>query len=147
MKANWKSLLIVITIVVLLALLLTFFLGKKQEQKESDLSARSSEGVVAGVKTEKSGDYVERLARFMAENGMVLYGSYQSTDTKKQKDLFGDSAKYLDYVECDASGPNANPDECISQKIDIYPTWLYQGKQYVGIKSLGEIAEITGSFE
>ncbi len=148
MKANWKTLLIISTAIVLMALLATFLLAKKEEKAESNIQAREKpKGVVAGSTTIEGGDYVERLAKNMRDKGMVLFGSYQSKDSKEQKELFGDAAKYLDYVECDASGPNANPDECIAQNIDIYPTWLFNEKSYSGKKTLAEISSIIGFSE
>jgi hypothetical protein len=54
--------------------------------------------------------------------------------------LFGDAASNLDYVECDSTGQNANPDECVSQKVEQYPTWIYGGNAYAGEKSLSELA-------
>ncbi|MCL5410477.1 MAG: hypothetical protein M1324_01330 [Patescibacteria group bacterium] len=147
MKANWKTLLTVSTLIVVVALFITFFLGKAQDKNDSKISTSRTEGSVAGSTTIKSGDYVERLAKYMSDKGMVLYGSYQSFDSKNQKELFGEAAKYLDYVECDASGLSSNPDECIAQKINSYPTWLFEGKQYVGKKSLAELAAIVGFTE
>lgn len=148
MKANWKSLLFISTFIVVTALLATFFLSKEQDKKDTNLGTiKTSEGNVAGSTTIQGGDYTERLARVLNEKGMVLYGSYQSKESLDQKALFNDSSKYLDYVECDASGLNANPDECIAQKIDTYPTWVYEGKQYTGGKTLAELAEIVGFSE
>jgi len=142
MKANWKSLLFLITVVVVGALFFTFLGGQKQD-KQSSGKKDGTEGVVAGSSTIK-GDYTEQLAKFLRDKGMVLYGSYQSADSKSQKELFGDDAKYLDYVECDASGPDANPDECILQKVEVYPTWVYAGKAFPGQKSLADLAQIVG---
>jgi len=147
MKANWKILLFICTLVVVAALFATYFIGKSQEKDDSQSEALNSEGSVAGSTTIKGDDYTERLAKDIRDKGMVLYGSYQSLDSKEQKELFGDAAKYLDYVECDASGPNANPDECISQKISSYPTWIFEGKEYPGKKTLAEIAAIVGFSE
>lgn len=144
MKANWKSLLFLITVVIVGALFFTFLGGQKKDQQS--LNNKNKEGVVAGATTVESGYDVE-LAKDLRDKGMVLYGSYQSDDSEQQLAIFGDAAKYLDYVECDASGPSANPDECISQKVEIYPTWIYQGKSYTGEKSLGELANIVGFSE
>lgn len=147
-KANWKTLLTLSTTIVVAALTITFFIGKTEDNKSnSGQLSLGSKGNVAGSSTIQGSDYAERLVKYLRDNGMVLYGSYQSTESKEQKDLFGDALKYLDYVECDASGPNANPDECIAQKIEIYPTWVFEGKQYAGKKSLAELAKIAGFSE
>lgn len=140
MKASWKSLLFLITVVVVGALFFAFLGEKKTDQKNANISSVSNEGIVAGSTTE-TGGYIESLAQALRDKSMVLYGSYQSQDTIDQKALFGDASKYLDYVECDQSGQSANPDECISQKIEVYPSWLYQGKLYPGKLTLSELAE------
>ncbi len=144
MKADWKSLLFIITVVVVGALFFTFLSGQKQNKQSA--SKTTAEGSVAGVTTVKT-DFADELAKNLRDKGMVLYGSYQSEDSKAQKELFGDSARYLDYVECDATGENANPDECVSLKVESYPTWIYQGKSYIGVKSLAELAQIIGFSE
>lgn len=144
MKANWKSLLFLITVIAVGALFFTFLGMQKQDKQYA--SNKSSEGTVAGVTTEKS-DYGTLLAKDLRDKGMVLYGSFQSADSKDQTALFGDSAQYLDYVECDVAGPNANPDECVLQKVLVYPTWIYEGKSYTGVKSLAELAQIVGFSE
>lgn len=141
MKANWKSLLFLITVVVVGALFFAFLNGQKQDQQSSN--AENAEGSIAGVTTVES-DYSMELAKTLRDKGMVFYGSYQSADSKQQSDLFGDAAKYLDYVECDASGQSANPDECISHDVTIYPTWIFEGKTYTGVRALAELAQIVG---
>ncbi|MFA4996324.1 MAG: hypothetical protein WC536_04260 [Patescibacteria group bacterium] len=148
MKANWKSLLFLITFIVVAALFATFFLSKEQDKKDINTGIiKTSEGDVAGSTTIQGEDYTERLARFLNEKGMVLYGSYQSKGSLDQKELFKASSQYLDYVECDASGLNANPDECLALEISIYPTWIYEGKQYAGERTLAELAGIVGFSE
>jgi hypothetical protein len=129
MKANWKSLLFIITVVIVGGLFFTFLYGQKQE-RESANSIITPEGEVAGVTTIE-GSYTDKLAKDLRDKGMVLFGSYQSSDTAAQLALFNGSAKYLDYVECDASGPSANPDECV----------------YTNIQGLAELAKIVGFSE
>ncbi|MEK9156093.1 MAG: protein disulfide isomerase family protein [Patescibacteria group bacterium] len=92
----------------------------------------------------ESADYKERLAKYLAEKGMVLYGAYWCSHCKDQKEAFGEAVQYLDYVECDPRGENANPSECEAQGIEGYPTWVYQGQKYSGTRSLSELAQISG---
>lgn len=140
------------TLIIISGMSLVFALGKTKID-DSELSVQSRDtGSVAGATANRndgsvdlnlSGDYLSKFAKYLNDNGMVLYGSFQSPDSIKQKEVFGESANLLDYVECDASGQNANTDECIGRGIDTYPTWLFEGKQYKGIQSLSELAKIT----
>lgn len=143
MKREWKFFLTAVCIVLVVGLVGLYVTGKTTPNlsKKSD-SRDSSAGQVAGATTIDNSDYLTRLAKNLTEKDVVLYGSYQSAELKQQKDLFGNAASYLNYVECDAAGPNSNPDECIGQNIKIYPTWIYAGKSYTGIQSLSDLAKL-----
>lgn len=147
MNSNLKMFSLVILAVVLVAGGLIFLGGKIQNKIAAD--SASENGLVAGVSTEDGKDsaYIEKLAKFTAEKGMVLYGAYWCPHCKDQKKMFGDAFQYVDYVECDPKGANANPDECTAAGIEGYPTWIYQGQQYSGAQSLSQIAKIVGFSE
>lgn len=84
------------------------------------------------------------LAKHLRQSGAKMYGSYKCPHCNDQKALFGDASKYVDYVECDPTGPNANPNLCFSRGIMNYPTWEINGKYYEGAKSLPELSNISG---
>jgi len=146
MNKNTKIFLIIVLIVIVISGTLIYFAGRNNNT--SGINDSSDNGSVAGTSTnqddQKDNAYIEKLAKFMTEKGMVLYGAYWCSHCQNQKKLFGEAFKYIDYVECDAQGPNANPDECVAQGIEGYPTWIYQGKQYSGEKSLSDLAKIVG---
>ena len=129
--------------IVLAGLGIVFFASNKANApvKTTDLS----NGNVAGVSSNnKDQSWIEGLAKQLSEKGMVMYGAYWCSHCNNQKKEFGDAFKYVDYVECDAKGPNANPDECSAKGIEGYPTWIYQGQKYSGEQSLDKLAEIIG---
>lgn len=143
---NWIAFVIVLVAVAAVAGSLVYFSAKskKEDQTTSD---NASAGQVAGTSTQqdnKSSQYIEKLAKYTKEKGMVMYGAYWCSHCKQQKETFGDAFQYIDYVECDAKGQNANPDECKAQGIEGYPTWIYSGTKYSGYKTLAELAEIVG---
>jgi len=142
---NKKWLIIGIALIVIIAGLgIIFFSSNKVGDKNSKTNEPEG-GQVSGATTENENSvYKENLAKFLKEKGMILYGAYWCPHCKDQKALFGDAAKYLDYVECDAKGEGANPDECVARGIEGYPTWIYEGKQYSGPQTLEELAEIVG---
>ncbi|MFA7243875.1 MAG: protein disulfide isomerase family protein [Patescibacteria group bacterium] len=129
-------------IIVIIGLVILFYSNKKSSSEQAN-SDNSGEGNVAGVTTEDQ-DFATGLAKYMTAQGMVMYGAYWCPHCKSQKEIFGDAFKYVDYVECDASGPDANPDECVAKGIEGYPTWIYNGTKYSGDKSLQELANIVG---
>lgn len=140
---KWLLFLAIAVIVIIAGLGIIFFASNRVGDKNS--KSESENGQVAGTSTQtENAEYKEKLAKFLKEKGMILYGAYWCPHCKEQKELFGDAAQYLDYVECDAKGENANPDECIARGIEGYPTWIYEGKQYSGTQSLEKLAEIVG---
>lgn len=142
--SNKKWLVIGIALIVIIAGLgIIFFASNKVGDKNG--KSDSENGQVSGASTQnENAEYKEKLAKYLKEQGMILYGAYWCSHCKEQKALFGDAVKYLDYVECDAKGDGANPDECVARGIEGYPTWIYNGKQYSGVQSLEDLAEISG---
>lgn len=141
---------VAIIAVVLVGLGVVFYTsGKsKNETASNNTSAASqNEGDVAGVTTQDSSKdpvWIEGLAKALNEKGMVMYGAYWCSHCQNQKKMFGEAVKYIDYVECDPAGPNANPDECKANNIEGYPTWVYEGKPYSGEQSLEKLAQTIG---
>lgn len=84
------------------------------------------------------------LAKYLNKNGAKMYGSYKCPHCNAQKALFGDASKYVDYVECDPTGPDPRPNLCFSRGIMNYPTWEINGKYYEGAKTLSELSQLSG---
>ena len=74
-----------------------------------------------------------------------MYGAYWCSHCHDQKSLFGTEAlSELPYIECDAKGVNAQPDQCKAAKLDGYPTWVINGKTIGGTQALADLAEASG---
>ena len=93
---------------------------------------------------EPSDAWIEGLSIALREKGAVLYGQYNCGHCIDQKELFGQYADNLDYVECSPEGENANNDECTAKEITGTPTWIYQGEKLVGKQTLEKLAELIG---
>jgi uncharacterized membrane protein len=89
-------------------------------------------------------NYQIALAMHLREIGATMYGSYQCPHCLAQKHFFGTAFKFINYVECDPKGKNADPSICLSKGVTSYPTWEIGGKYYLGAKSLKELARISG---
>ncbi len=83
------------------------------------------------------------FAKCLTEKGVAMYGSFQCHYCKTQKEMFGSSIKYVNYIEC---GPFNGPlnKQCIDAGITAYPTWIVNGKVYTGEKTIQELSSLSG---
>lgn len=84
------------------------------------------------------------LADHLTKNGAQMFGTYWCPYCKRQKELFGDAEKYVPIVECDPKGDHPQPQVCDQAGISSYPTWKINGKLYRGLRSLSELAALSG---
>ncbi len=82
---------------------------------------------------------LDDFAKCLKNKNVVMYGSEGCSHCKEQKTMFGESFKYVNYVEC----PN-NQVLCEQMGITGYPTWIINGVQYPGTQSLEKLKELTG---
>lgn len=88
--------------------------------------------------------YETQLAQHLAANGGVMYGAHWCPHCADQKAMFSGSADAVPYVECAADGENAQPELCQQRGIEGYPTWEIGGQLYPGVRSLDELASLSG---
>ncbi len=85
------------------------------------------------------------LASCLNKSGAILYGAYWCPHCADQKEYFGAAVSGLNYVECDAKGPQGDPDLCQSEGIEAYPTWKMPGKPSLqGAQTLQQLAAWSG---
>src|SRR3989344_3095337 len=82
------------------------------------------------------------FARCLKSSGATMYGAYWCPHCQDQKKLFGGSVKYINYVECDPRGDNANPGLCSSKGVEGYPTWEFLDGSFVSGKQTLEFLAI-----
>ena len=90
---------------------------------------------------------LDGFARCIGEKKAVMYGVFWCEHCKEQKDLFGDSAQYLPYVECQEKGTRKMTEECKTLGIRRTPTWIFEqsGERLEGkVLSLQELSQKTG---
>ena len=82
------------------------------------------------------------FAKCLTSNGVKMYGSFQCPHCADQKVLFGDSIKYVDYVEC---GPLTGPEAQVCKDANIvgYPTWKIGGSYVKGTQTLQDLAKYS----
>lgn len=76
---------------------------------------------------EAQGSY-DDFAKCLQSKNVTMYGAAWCSHCQNEKRIFGESFKYVPYVEC----PD-NPQACAAKNIQSYPTWLLpNGEQLVG---------------
>ena len=81
----------------------------------------------------------DEFAQCLTEKGVVIAGTDWCSVCKSQKRVFGNSFKHLDYKNCDI-----DQNWCTVNFIERYPTWIIDGSQYTGKKSLATLSELSG---
>ena len=86
----------------------------------------------------EAADYTE-LANCLTEKGAVMYGASTCSACNYQKELFGDSFKNIDYIDC-----LENRNECMAAGIEAYPTWKINGESFQGAREPIALAQMAG---
>lgn len=85
------------------------------------------------------------FAQCLTEKGVVEYGAFWCQHCAKVKANFGDAFQYVNYVECDPKGTNAQPQLCIEKNIEAYATFIFpDGTRLVGEPSMEELSLKSG---
>ena len=87
---------------------------------------------------------MDAFAKCLTDNGARMYGAYWCGHCNEQKESFGESWEFIDYVECSySSGGQAL--ECSTAGIKAYPTWEFKdGSRLSGRLSFEELSRNTG---
>ncbi len=94
--------------------------------------------------TSKEDPAVAELAQCLTDNGVEMYGAFWCGACNEQKKLFGNTFKYVEYIECDARGEDPQPERCQIEGISGYPTWKINGQTMNGVRNLEQLASIAG---
>jgi hypothetical protein len=83
---------------------------------------------------------LDNFAKCLSEKGVELYVLKTCPHCAHQKEMFGESLKYLKYIEC-----SENYDLCTQKRIEAVPTWILpNGERLVGVQSLEVLSQKTG---
>ncbi|MEK6909355.1 MAG: hypothetical protein AABX23_04865 [Nanoarchaeota archaeon] len=94
-----------------------------------------------------SSEDVDSFAKCLTENGAVMYGAFWCPHCAKVKKAFGESFRYINYVECDPRGDNEQSLLCIEKEIQSYATFEFNNDvntRLVGEPTFEELAIATG---
>ncbi|MCX6713184.1 MAG: hypothetical protein NTY66_03200 [Candidatus Vogelbacteria bacterium] len=87
-----------------------------------------------------SADKITGLAKFLAAQGIKMYGAAWCTHCADQKAAFGEAFKLITYVECPE-----NTKICLAAGVEGYPTWRKpNGDKIEGFTPLDKLATWAG---
>lgn len=87
---------------------------------------------------------LDDFAKCLKEKGAIFYGTFWCPHCQSQKLLFGNSKKYLPYVECSTPDSNGQLKVCKDAQITVYPTWRFaDSSQQEGEMTLSALAQKT----
>ena len=91
---------------------------------------------------------LDEFAKCLTEKGVKFYGAYWCGHCANQKQMFGDSMKFVNYIECEKKPGSSRGDivdACKEAKIEAYPTWDFSGdKRELGEMPLESLGELSG---
>jgi hypothetical protein len=76
------------------------------------------------------------ISKCIGENS-ILYSRLGCHFCEEQKKVFGDNYQYLTVVDC-----FFETDKCAD--ITSTPTWIINGKSYIGVQKFDKLKELTG---
>lgn len=83
---------------------------------------------------------LDEFAKCLSDRGAVMYGASWCPHCLEEKNSFGKSFQYINYVEC----PD-NIEICTSKGIMGYPSWIFgDGKKVEGRQGLESLSQETG---
>jgi len=93
----------------------------------------------------KNNEQIDAFAKCISEKGAKMYGAYWCGHCMDQKQMFGKSFKYINYIECSLPNQGGTTQACQMAGIESYPTWDFQGKdRQTGVVSFEQLAAETG---
>lgn len=108
----------------------------------SALSLITAVIAVFNFNARKSPSYknLDNFAKCLTEKNIVMYGADWCLYCQSEKKDFGDSFKYILYIECPK-----NPELCLQKGVENYPTWiLASGEKLVGRQGPEKLSAVTG---
>lgn len=88
---------------------------------------------------------MDAFAKCLAQKNAIMYGSYFCSHCDSQRELFGESFKFIHYVECSRMGSPQDVNACRFAQIRYTPTWGFaSGERLVGLQTLKTLSDKTG---
>ena len=83
---------------------------------------------------------LDLFAKCLADKEVTMYGAAWCSHCQNEKAAFGNSFKFVPYVECPE-----NPKECLAKEVKSYPTWIFPDeRRFVGEQGLKKLSDESG---
>lgn len=91
--------------------------------------------LISSCSSDASSQQLEILAKCLGESDVIMYGAYWCPHCANQKEMFGGSFQYVNYIECSLPNRAGQTQVCKDANIDSYPTWEFKD----GSRTKGEM--------
>ena len=88
------------------------------------------------INNKKPNTTTEEITKCIGEKS-ILYTQLGCSACETQKKLFGENYQYLNKIDCFYESAKCGG-------IEGTPTWKIKGKNYIGVKEIKELQELTG---
>jgi len=142
-KRTKRLMLITAALVILgLSVLFLFNFSTTEEETYQENYLETQQGAEQEEEGELLSGY-DDFAQCLTDTGVKMYGASWCGHCSSQKNDFGESWQYIDYVECSSSTGQAP--ECAAAGIRGYPTWVFPGGEKLsGHRSFEELSAKSG---
>jgi len=83
---------------------------------------------------------LDEFAQCLAGKEVTMYGADWCPHCQSEKKAFGQSFRFIPYVECPE-----NPNQCLDAGINSYPTWIFpDGEKLEGEQGLKRLSQASG---
>ncbi len=83
---------------------------------------------------------LDGFAQCLAQKGATMYGAYWCPHCLNEKKAFGDSFRFVPYVECSAESK-----KCLDAGVKKYPTWIFtDGGKFEGEQGIEKLSQESG---
>ena len=87
-----------------------------------------------------SSDMLYPFSQCLRDKGITMYGADWCSYCQNEKLKFGESFRFVPYVECPE-----NPQKCLAVGIEVFPTWIFSdGKKLAGEQGLEKLSKESG---
>jgi hypothetical protein len=134
---NKKEIISYVVWAAIIVLILSSFVYFNNKNKPESLVVST---LPISTDIEEGDTLLDIFAKCITRKDFTMYGAVWCSHCLNEKNAFGDSFRFIQYVEC----PD-NISLCVDKGINGYPTWADSlGNKYEGEQGLAGLAKITG---
>ena len=88
---------------------------------------------------------MDDFAKCLSDSGAAFYGAYWCQHCSNQKQMFGESLEFVNYIECSLPNRAGQTRACMDAGIKGYPTWEFgDGSRASGEQTFEELGQKSG---